>query len=427
MTLARDLRDAFVAAVSPRASDFDTETDTEINVQADRASVAAASSVTRVRLDPAPTAMVWVKPGQKHEAIAVPTVALAPGDALVAVELATICGSDVHTTQGHRGAPAPLVLGHEQVGRVVAVGDGALTSTGSPLEVGTRVVWSLTIGCGDCATCRRGLPQKCVTVRKYGHERLEAGWELSGGFASHVHLRAGTAIMPVDDALPAAVLAPVSCGTATAVAALDTAEAVVPLEGAVVLIFGAGLIGLTACAIATDRGARVVVVDPARRRRSLASQFGAAFTVDPAGEPGHPESLATAIDETGERPLIALDASGSVHAVASAIDALGVGGVAVLVGSVFPSDPVPLDPESVVRRLATVTGVHNYAPRHLEEAARYIEQRHDAYPFADLVGAIVALGDLDDGIDAAARGKTVRVGVSPNLEPVRPCASSREG
>ncbi|WP_440709945.1 alcohol dehydrogenase catalytic domain-containing protein [Herbiconiux sp. YIM B11900] len=385
-----------------------------------------AASVTRVELQPAPTAMVWLQAGRAHECIAVPSVSLEPGDALVSVELATICGSDVHTTQGHRSAPAPLVLGHEQVGRVVAVGEGAVTSAGEPLVVGERVVWSLTIGCGACGTCARGLPQKCESVKKYGHERLESGWELNGGFASHVHLRRGTAIVPVARALPATVLAPLSCGTATAVAALDAASAIVPLDGALVLVFGAGLIGLTAAAIATDRGARVVVVDPARRRRTLATRFGAAFAVDPGAETGHPESLATVLEQLGERPLVAIEASGSVHAVASAVGSLGVGGVAVLVGSVSPSAAVGLDPESLVRRLVTLRGVHNYAPHHLEEAARYIESRHEAYPFAELIGATVALGDLDDGIEAAAGGKAVRIGVAPGLAPVKPCSALRE-
>ncbi|SKA96116.1 putative phosphonate catabolism associated alcohol dehydrogenase [Agreia bicolorata] len=391
------------------------------------ATTTAGPSVVRVQPNPAPTAMVWVQPGQNHECIAVPTVALAPGDALIAIELATICGSDVHTTQGHRSTPTPLVLGHEQVGHVVAIGDGAVTSTGQLLEVGERVVWSLTVGCDTCDTCVRGLPQKCETVRKYGHERLEAGWELSGGFASHTHVRRGTAIVPVSRSLPAAVLAPVSCGTATAVAALDAASAITPLDGTVVIVFGAGLIGLTACALAADRGARVIVVDPARHRRTLAMRFGAAATADPTLERDVPGSLAAALDEAGTRPLVAVEASGSVLAVASAIESLGTGGVAVLVGSVSPSAAVPLDPESIVRRLITLRGVHNYAPRHLEDAARFVETRHTEYPFDLLVGVTVALGDLDDGIEAAAGAGAVRIGVAPDLEPVKPCGAAREG
>ncbi|WP_285034842.1 zinc-binding dehydrogenase [Plantibacter sp. ME-Dv--P-095] len=381
------------------------------------------ATTVRIELDPAPTAMVWVQAGRRHERIAVPSVSLAPGEALVAIELATICGSDVHTVLGHREAPTPLVLGHEQLGHVVAVGDGAVTSSGAPLRAGQRVVWALTVGCGACPTCVRGLPQKCQTVRKYGHERLETGWELSGGFASHVHLKRGTAIVPVpDDDLPAEVLAPVSCGTATAVAALEAASAIVALDGEVVIVHGAGLIGLTACAMASDAGARVVVVDPAKRRRKLSTRFGAAATVDPT-EPG---SLQAALDLVGTRPLVAIEASGSPLGVAASIDVLGIGGVAVLVGSVSPSDPVALDPESVVRRLVTIRGVHNYAPTHLEQAVRYLAERHEAHPFAELVGAMVALGDLDDGLEAAMGGRAVRIGVAPGLAPLVPGHATRE-
>ncbi|MBP1240189.1 putative phosphonate catabolism associated alcohol dehydrogenase [Frigoribacterium sp. PvP120] len=406
-----------------------TTVDTALVVGA-AAGTRTAASLVELRLDPAPTAMVWTEPGRPHDAVAVPSVRLAPGDLLVEVELATICGSDVHTTRGDRGAPTPLVLGHEQVGRVVAVGAGAVAVDGTSVVVGQRVVWSLTVSCGVCATCGRGLPQKCERVRKYGHERLETGWELSGGFATHVHVRAGTAVVPVADDLDAALLAPVSCGTATAVAALDAASAIVPLGGVVdlgagagagaaavgpvvVLVLGAGLIGLTVAALATDAGARVVVVDPDPGRRALAACFGAVATADPVAAPSAAESVDRALEVAGGAPLVAVEASGAPSAVASALTRLGVGGVAVLVGSVFPAPAVALDAESVVRRLVTVRGVHNYAPRHLVEAARFVERRHGAWPLAELVGDEVALADLDAGIERAASAGAVRVGVRP--------------
>jgi putative phosphonate catabolism associated alcohol dehydrogenase len=381
--------------------------------EARTASPRPAGEPVELRLDPSPTAMVFTEPGRPHDAVAVPSVRLAPGDLLVGVELATVCGSDVHTARGDRGAPTPLVLGHEQVGRVVAVGEGAVAVDGTPLVPGQRVVWSLTVSCGRCTTCRRGLPQKCETVLKYGHERLVTGWELSGGFATHVHVRAGTVVVPVADALDAALLAPVSCGTATARAALDSAAQITDLAGAVVLVLGAGLIGLTAAAMATDAGSRVVVVDPDASRRALAARFGAVATASPTAAPGSDDSVEHALRTAGGAPRVAVEASGSPHAVASALASLDTGGVAVLVGSVFPAPAVPLDAESVVRRLVTIRGVHNYAPQHLVAAARFVEERHAAWPLAELVGEVVALADLDAGIAAAAAGGSVRVGVRP--------------
>jgi D-arabinose 1-dehydrogenase-like Zn-dependent alcohol dehydrogenase len=154
----------------------------------------------------------------------VPGVALADGDVLVAVEMSTICGSDVHTVQGRRSAPTPLVLGHESVGRVIATGDaGAHTVDGTPLRIGDRVVWSVTVSCASCDRCLQGMPQKCRDLGKYGHDRVGAHGDLTGAFASHVQLREGTAIVRVPEALPAAVLAPASCATATAWAAVARA------------------------------------------------------------------------------------------------------------------------------------------------------------------------------------------------------------
>ncbi len=133
------------------------------------------------------------------ERIAVPELELQPGEALVEVELATICGSDVHTWRGSRPAPTPLVLGHEQVGRIAALGSGRKVRTvdGHELAVGDRVVWGVAVRLRPVPLLPGRTPQKCVSLAKYGHERMRRGWELSGGFATHVHLRPHTAMVKV--------------------------------------------------------------------------------------------------------------------------------------------------------------------------------------------------------------------------------------
>lgn len=359
--------------------------------------------------------MVWSATARPHEARLISAVRLGPGDALVELEYATVCGSDLHTVSGRRSAPVPLVLGHEQLGRVVAVGEGTLTAAGLPLAVGDRVVWSLTVSCGDCDRCQRGLTQKCRTLRKYGHEQFTPEWSLSGGFATHMQLLAGTTIVTISDDLPPEVAAPLTCGTATAVAALDHAAQITDLDGATVLVTGAGLVGLTAIAIATDRGARVIAADPNSQRRALAERFGAAHTADPTLPDTAPGSLHDALRELGaeEGVHVVIEASGNAAAVAQAINTLDLGGVAVLVGSVHPVGQVPIDPESMVRGLRSIRGLHNYTAAHLEQAVEYLLDRHDAYPFRELVGAEFSLADIDSAIAFAAAGGSVRVGIRP--------------
>ncbi|ACQ81429.1 phosphonate catabolism associated alcohol dehydrogenase [Beutenbergia cavernae DSM 12333] len=364
------------------------------------------------RTDVDAVAMVWPGVGEPHEARPVSSVELAAADVLVRVELATVCGSDVHTALGHRSGPAPSVLGHEQVGRVVAAGPHARTADGAQVTPGTRVVWSVAASCGDCARCRRGIGQKCAHLRKYGHSAWSPDWELAGGFATHVHVLAGTALVVVPDDVPASVLAPASCATATVLAAVRAAERVQPLAGQVVHVTGAGMLGLTTAAAATDRGAAVVVSDPDPRRREAARAFGAVATVDPA-VPGATAAALADADPGGDAHTVAFEMSGAKAAVAAALEHLGVGGVAVLVGSVSPAGTVDLDPERVVRNLLTVRGVHNYAPEDLLAAVAFLERSWRRYPFEGLVGDVLPLRDVDAALDLAAGQGAARVGLAP--------------
>ncbi|ANF31781.1 alcohol dehydrogenase [Leifsonia xyli] len=352
-----------------------------------------------VSVYPSATAMVWPGEGRAHEAVAVPGVRLAPGDVLVEVELATVCGSDLQTVQGHRQAHAPLVLGHEQVGRVIALGrGGAKTTDGHRVTLGERVVWSVAVPCGRCARCRRGLPQNCLNLQKYGHERMRRGWELSGGFATHTHILEGTPLVRVPDDIPAEVLAPASCSTASVAAALEAASQIVPLDGALVLVAGAGMLGLTATAMATDAGARVVVSEPVPERREAAKAFGAVAVTDPTPGADPALSLPAVLAKAGGRaaaPTVALELSGDPTAVRSLLDAVDVGGVLVLVGSVTPGPELVIAPEQLVRNLLSIRGVHNYAPRHLEQAVRFLAEAWQRYPFAEQVGETVRLAEID--------------------------------
>lgn len=84
----------------------------------------------------------------------------------------------------------------------------------------------------------------------------------------------------------------------------------------------------------------------------------------------------------------------------------------MLVGAVFPTAPVPLELEQVVRRQLTLRGVHNYAPRHLERAVVFLEQVWRQVPFASLVGPWIALSEVSQAFELGGRGESIRVGVT---------------
>jgi putative phosphonate catabolism associated alcohol dehydrogenase len=306
------------------------------------------------------------------------------GELLVRVDLATVCGSDLHTVSGRRAAPSPSILGHEAVGRVVAAGPDA------DREIGERVVWSVTAACGRCARCRRGFTAKCERVRKVGHEAFTGDWPLSGGYAEHILLPAGVGTVAVPDEVPDAVAAPAGCATATVMAALEAGG---ELSGRRVLVYGAGLLGVTAVAACSVRGASVQISDPHPERRELAVRFGAG-------------------PDDGGPVDIAFDFSGSSAAVDAALSRLDLGGKLVLAGSVAPAPSVSLDPEAVVRGWLTVTGVHNYELRHLTRAVEFLTATVDALPWGDLIAGPVGLDAIGTVLKPAPRG-TLRASVAP--------------
>ncbi|QCB49856.1 alcohol dehydrogenase [Rhodococcus sp. PAMC28707] len=322
------------------------------------------------------TALAAVWSGSAFSLQQVPFPDLADGEVLVEIELSTVCGSDLHTVAGHRSTPVPTVLGHESVGRVVDIG------TGATVAVGDRVVWTVGTACGACRRCVRGVPQKCVDLRKYGHAAISDRWILNGGFATHIHLLAGTRAVVVPEDLPAALLAPAGCATATVVCA---ARRIGLAAGDAVVVLGCGMLGLTAVAYALDRGATsVLACDPNPARRAAASEIGATAVCAP-------EELA----DIGRGADAIFELSGSSSSVAAALEVVGLGGRIVLVGSVFPSSAVAFDPEFLVRNLVTVSGSHNYAPSDLVEAVEFLQRTPAAHLLAAAVGERHPLEEID--------------------------------
>ncbi len=327
------------------------------------------------------------------------------GEVLVRVLGCTLCGSDLHTVAGRRTVAVPTVLGHEIVGEVAEFGPSAPHAdwTGEPLRVGDRVTWAVVAACGRCFFCTHDLWPKCTAATKYGHEALAPGRELLGGLAGHVLLAEGTAVVKLPDEVPLEVACPANCATATVAAALDAAG---ELRGATVCVLGAGLLGLTACAMARDRGAAAVVaVDRSADRLTLAQRFGAHLSLTP----DELDKVGNLTDGRGADVLIEL--TGSTAALEAAWPWVRVGGAIALVGSVFPGPPLAVFPEQVVRRSLTIRGVHNYSPRHLVEAVRFLAAAQGRYPFADLVSDWVSLADVAAAFKLAEDPARVRVGV----------------
>jgi putative phosphonate catabolism associated alcohol dehydrogenase len=346
------------------------------------------------------TAAVWSGVEEGFALQCQPLPRLRTDEVLVAVELATLCGSDLHTIAGDRPTPVPTVLGHEAVGRIVATGGAAHGHDGRALGAGDRVTWTIGTACGECRRCRRGLPQKCLSGRKYGHEAIDDHWRLNGGLATHCHLIAGTGLVRVPPRLPAAVAAPANCATATVVCAARRVG--LSAEDSVVVL-GCGMLGLTAVAYARDRGVQhVVACDVDASRRETALRFGAAAACGP-------DEIASAAREYGADVIFEL--SGDSAAVRAAFDMVDVGGRIALVGSVSPGPEIGFEPSGYVKNLSTVVGSHNYRLDDLAEAVDFLVRTDSQEPLEGLVAQPYRLRDIDVAVAAARSGAAPRVAV----------------
>lgn len=325
-------------------------------------------------------AQVWTG-GQHFESRTLDMPELGPGEAMATIDLATVCGSDIHTVSGRRSGSFPSILGHEAVGTITATGPGgARDHSGRELGPGDRVIWSVTVSCGQCDRCTAGRSAKCRLLLKTGHEPLAGPWGISGGYASHIHLPRGITLVSVPEATADAVAAPAACATATVMAVLEAAG---DLAGQRVLVSGAGMLGIVACAVARHRGAASVEVsDLNPERLELAREFGATAT-RVAGGPAVAGSFDVAVELSGAQP-----------AVVAALGSLDIGGRLVLAGSVSPGPAVPVDPEYLVRSLLSITGVHNYEPRHLQQAMEFLAETNETHDWASLVADPRPLSEL---------------------------------
>ncbi|MBE3574357.1 MAG: L-threonine 3-dehydrogenase [Firmicutes bacterium] len=270
----------------------------------------------------------------------VPTPAPGPGEVLIRIKVAAICGTDVHIYRWDPWAQQhirpPMTFGHEFCGEVVAVGPMV-----KGVAVGDFVTAEGHITCGVCHACRTGDGHICENVQIIGVDR-------DGAFAEYLVMPARN-IWHLDPRMPlevAAIHDPLGNAVHTAFATELTSKTV--------NVIGCGPIGLAAVAIARWAGAaRVFAVEPMPYRQELARRMGAHVVIDP----GREDPVARILGETeGLGTDVMLEMSGQPQAIRQGFAALRKGGFAALLG--IPAAPMELDlAEAVIFKGARVQGI----------------------------------------------------------------------
>ncbi len=266
----------------------------------------------------------------------------APGDrdVLIRVHKTSICGTDLHIHHWDAWAqatiPVPMVVGHEFMGEIAAVGAAV-----AGLEVGQRAAGEGHVTCGHCRNCKGGRREFC-------HNHTGVGVTRPGAFAEYVVIPADNVfVVPphiTDDV--AAILDPLGNATHTALR--------FDVVGEDVLITGAGPIGVLASAIARHIGARnVVVTDVNPYRLAMAARHGANRVVDVRDEQLGPVMAELGMTEGFD---VGLEMSGAEAAFNQMLDAMNHGGRIAVLG--IPAGPMTLDVNDVIFKGLQIQGIY---------------------------------------------------------------------
>lgn len=327
---------------------------------------------------------------------------LKPGEALVKIILATICGSDIHTIEGKRKEDTPCVLGHEAVGEIIAV------NSRDGFTIGDRVTWTIADSCGKCPACTEyGLPEKCDELFKYGHASVDNGSGLNGCYATHIHIRRGTHMVKIPDNVSHAAAAPANCALATMVNAVSQTTS----KPKRAVIQGGGLLGVYACGLLKEMGvSQIYCLEVNERRFQLIKDFGAV----PIDAKKSQEAIQYILGETHGGVDAVFEVAGIKELVPQGLVLLRPGGDYVLVGLVHPNSELGITAEQIIRKCIRIKGVHNYAPWHLDEAIMFLERNQNRFPFEKLVSPPFKLDQLQEAVQEAQKQNWMRVSVRPN-------------
>jgi L-iditol 2-dehydrogenase len=314
----------------------------------------------------------------------VPEPVAEPGQVVVDVHTAGICGTDVHATQGLFPWTPPLVLGHEYTGLVRAVGRGV-----DRRLLGKPVACEPSYGCGTCPACAAGRVSQCPGATRVG------------GFAERVALPAHCVHrLPGGlDPVTAALTEPAAC-------CLAGLEMFAMPRDATVLVIGGGIMGLLTMVLARRRGARrLVLSDPIEERRRTARRLGAHVTVDPARESLRDRLMTLT---RGRGADVVCEAVGKPELVAEALGLVRATGVVQLVGVNPQGSRLPLDLFDVHFRQIRIHGAYGRGTA-FGRALRLMPM----LGAGRLVTARFPLERIEEALAHAAAGRGVKTAIVP--------------
>jgi 2-desacetyl-2-hydroxyethyl bacteriochlorophyllide A dehydrogenase len=340
-------------------------------------------------------AVVFVRDGEMQMAN-LPQPDARAGEVVIRVRGCGVCGTDVHIFHGDLkdGVVPPVVLGHEIVGEIIAVGQGV-----TQWNVGQTVAVDPVVSCGRCEFCQTGRPNLCATSTVIGYSR-------HGGYAEYVAVPAShiVAISPKVGLKGGILVETLAC-------VLNGYERLGFEAGRTAMILGAGAVGLLwNQMLKNSPSAYLIQSEPVAYRRQAAAALGADLVIDPSSE--NVAERVRAILPEGVDFIV--DASGNPQAVEEGIRLVRKGGTFMIFGVCPKESAIRVDPHEIYQREMRIIA-SKMPPRKLNQAARLLESGKIDYE--RIVTTVRGLDAVVEAIHMFTEGRNrhVKIAIDPSL------------
>ncbi len=347
---------------------------------------------------------VLVRPGRPLELEMFPTPEIEPGGILIKNTAAAICGSDLHywRDDGHyEGPDLRKIPGHEFTGVVHTMGkDIKFDSLRRPLQEGDRVAFPFFNPCNRCYWCVRGEHHACPNrQRRNNLKNLDEYPFCDGGYAEYYYLPQGHYVFKVPDVLPDDVIPTVNCALCQVLYGIEQADM---KFGDVVVVQGAGGLGIFAAAVASEKGAsKVISIDGQTPRLELAKKCGATDVIDMKEFKTSEARVARVKELTDGRGAdIVVEVVGIAAATLEGLDMVRINGKYVDIGNIIPQT-ITLPATKIISQQIKWLGVTHYDPWIVPAALDMLVRTKDKYPLSKIVSHSFPLKDINKAFEFA--------------------------
>ncbi len=355
-------------------------------------------------------AAIWWEAGKPLEIREYPVPDVKPDGILLRLNLANICGSDIHFVEG-RGprlkGGIPQILGHEMMGTIVKIGSEVRTdSLGQPLREGDRLVYSYYSPCGKCWACYTGVPGCPNRYRRWLGVPADTPPHFNGAFAEYYYLHPGHWTFKVPGELANPMVSPVNCALSQMIYSIHQIGIML---GDTVVIQGAGGLGLYGIAVAKEMGAgRVVSLDRREHRLDMARAFGADTTINVERVPQAQRYEMIRDLTRGVGADVVVEVCGVPEMVDEGLRMARIGGRYLLIGNINLEMPGQLDPGNAVRMSKTIRAVSVYEQWVIPRALDFLVRTKGKYPFDKIISHTFPLEEINQAFDFARSGAPIR-------------------